>query len=123
MATLTLPKPVNTYAGEDELRLKPNGIDKNGESTPNGDEGMEDDPGLGGEYRPPKASDKYKQGIIYPPKEIRGRFLPSTPCPSGLTRLRYHRQDRWSHIQIAQSHHAGREDPGTSEDRPKICVP
>lgn len=70
MATLSLPKPVNTYVGEDELR-KPNGITTNGNGTPNGD-GMEDDPGLGGEYRPTRASDKYKQGIIYPPKEIRG---------------------------------------------------
>ena len=75
MATLTLPKPVNTYAGEDELRHKPNGHTTNGAATPNGAvEGEDDDPGLGGEYRPPRASDKYKQGIIYPPKEIRGRF-------------------------------------------------
>jgi len=73
MATLSLPKPVNTYAGEDELRSKPN-ANVNGNGTPNGTDGMEEeDPGLGGEYRPPRASDRFKKGIIYPPKEIRGK--------------------------------------------------
>jgi splicing factor 3A subunit 1 len=62
-----LPKPVNSYAGEDELR-KLNGaaaVNGNGNGEVNGEE--EDE----GEYRPPRASDKYKVGIIYPPKEIR----------------------------------------------------
>ncbi len=71
MATLSLPKPVNTYAGEDELR-KSNGITINGNGTPNGGDRMEEeDAGLGGEYRAPRASDRFKKGIIYPPKEIR----------------------------------------------------
>ena len=72
MATLNLPRPVNSYAGEDELRSKLNGF-SNGNGHANGEDGMdEDDAGLGGQYRVPKASDKYKKGIIYPPKEIRG---------------------------------------------------
>ena len=114
MATLSLPKPVNSYAGEDELR-KPNGIAADGNDTPNGTDGMDDDdPGLGGEYRPPRASDKYKKGIIYPPKEIRGTLSCST-----LVRLissRYHRQDRWAHLQISKPHHARREDSRAPED-------
>ncbi|ORY23136.1 pre-mRNA splicing factor [Naematelia encephala] len=63
MATLSLPKPVNTYAGEDELRPKTNGTPVNGaELNGNGEEE---------EWRPPRPSDRFKKGIIYPPKEIR----------------------------------------------------
>ncbi|KAK4688970.1 splicing factor 3A subunit 1, partial [Tremellales sp. Uapishka_1] len=64
---LNLPKPVNTYAGEDELRTKTNGTAINGNGA---DENGHDDEDIG-EYRPPRASDKLKEGIIYPPKEIR----------------------------------------------------
>ncbi|ORX36927.1 Pre-mRNA splicing factor PRP21 like protein-domain-containing protein [Kockovaella imperatae] len=69
MATLNLPKPVNSYAGEDELRNVPNG----GSSTAkgNGVNGHAEDDADMGEYRPPKPSDKLKAGMIYPPREIR----------------------------------------------------
>ncbi|KAK8864174.1 hypothetical protein IAR55_001420 [Kwoniella newhampshirensis] len=73
MSVLNLPKPVNTYAGEDELRQKLNGATSNGEGTPDvgeGQEGGEDDADME-EYKAPRASDKLKVGIIYPPKEIR----------------------------------------------------
>jgi len=63
--SLSLPAPVNTYAGENELR-KANGTTKT--ETNGHDESMEDE----GEYKPPRASDKLKAGIIYPPREIRG---------------------------------------------------
>jgi splicing factor 3A subunit 1 len=55
--SLNLPKPVNTYAGENELR-QTNGVGSSEEV----DEG---------EYRAPRMSDKYKVGLIYPPKEMR----------------------------------------------------
>ncbi|ODO08883.1 splicing factor 3A subunit 1 [Cryptococcus wingfieldii CBS 7118] len=64
MSALNLPKPVNSYAGQDELR---NVAPANGNGTPNGDDAQEDE----GEYRPPRPSDQLKIGIIYPPKEIR----------------------------------------------------
>ncbi|WWD02712.1 hypothetical protein V865_000753 [Kwoniella europaea PYCC6329] len=69
MSALNLPKPVNTYAGEDELRQIPNGSATNGNGTP----AAEEDEGQGGmeEDRPLRASDKLKVGIIYPPREIR----------------------------------------------------
>lgn len=60
---MNLPKPVNTYAGEDELRTA-NG---NGSGTPNYAAGEDDV----GEYRAPRMSDRYKVGMIYPPKEMR----------------------------------------------------
>ncbi|WVR07251.1 hypothetical protein IAU60_004292 [Kwoniella sp. DSM 27419] len=69
MSALNLPKPVNTYAGEDELRQKPNGTGTNGHAAGaenGGDQEMDAE-----EYRAPRASDKLKEGIIYPPKEIR----------------------------------------------------
>jgi splicing factor 3A subunit 1 len=55
--SLNLPKPVNTYAGQDELRTT-NG---NGAST-------EEE-----EYKAPRMSDRYKATMIYPPKEMRSR--------------------------------------------------
>jgi splicing factor 3A subunit 1 len=67
MATLNLPKPVHSYAGEDELRSKTNGT-ANGNGNGVTVEDVEEDIG---EYRPPRPSDKYKTGIIYPPREIR----------------------------------------------------
>jgi splicing factor 3A subunit 1 len=68
MSALSLPKPVNTYAGEDELRSKTNGaVETNGNGHVETPE-VEEDPG---EYRPPRPSDKLKAGIIYPPREIR----------------------------------------------------
>ncbi|WWD17527.1 hypothetical protein CI109_101968 [Kwoniella shandongensis] len=72
MSALNLPRPVNTYAGEDELRQKPNGVTSNDNGTPDVGEqdGGEDDANME-EYRAPRASDKLKEGIIYPPKEIR----------------------------------------------------
>ncbi|AAW40714.1 hypothetical protein CNBA0990 [Cryptococcus deneoformans B-3501A] len=65
MSALNLPKPVNTYAGEDELR-NPNGVAgvANGQAVQENEDAEE-------EWVPPKASDKLKIGIIYPPKEIR----------------------------------------------------
>ncbi|WWC61631.1 uncharacterized protein I303_104215 [Kwoniella dejecticola CBS 10117] len=67
MSALNLPKPVNTYAGEDELRQQPNGAASNGNGTPV----VEEDDGDMEEDRPARASDKLKVGIIYPPREIR----------------------------------------------------
>ncbi|WVO16420.1 hypothetical protein L204_104096 [Cryptococcus depauperatus] len=61
MSTLNLPRPVNTYAGADELR--------NTSANGNGMAGFEDVDEV--EWKPPKASDKLKEGIIYPSKEIR----------------------------------------------------
>jgi splicing factor 3A subunit 1 len=72
MSALNLPRPVNSYAGEDVLRSKMNGSAVNGNAkgatvADGGDEVEEDI----GEYKPPRPSDRYKAGIIYPPKEIR----------------------------------------------------
>lgn len=66
--SLSLPKPVNTYAGEDELR-NANG-NGNGRGATVADGGEEEDVG---EYRAPRMSDRYKVGMIYPPKEMRSR--------------------------------------------------
>ncbi|KAL1407197.1 SF3a splicing factor complex subunit [Vanrija albida] len=63
MSALNLPRPVNTYAGEDEL-LKTNGLAGRQAVT------VEETDDIG-EYRPPRMSDKYKAGIIYPPPEMR----------------------------------------------------
>lgn len=68
--SLSLPKPVNTYAGEDELR-KTNGH-KNGATVEDG--GAEDEVE---EYKAPRMSDRYKTGMIYPPKEMRSKFISS----------------------------------------------
>ena len=65
--SLSLPKPVNTYAGEDELR-KANG-NGTGSGAANGEGGEEEV----GEYKAPRMSDRYKVGMIYPPKEMRSR--------------------------------------------------
>lgn len=59
---LNLPKPVNSYAGEDDLK-NVNGMSAAVEEV--ADEG---------EYRPPRMSDKYLKGIIYPPNEMRSEF-------------------------------------------------
>ena len=60
--SLNLPKPVNTYAGQDELR-NTNG---NGHSN-----GVEEE----AEYRAPRMSDRFKATMIYPPKEMRSRSI------------------------------------------------
>ena len=62
--SLNLPKPVNTYAGEDELRTANGNPNGNGSTPANG---MEE------EYRPPRMSDRYKDSMIYPPKEMRSK--------------------------------------------------
>lgn len=62
--SLSLPKPVNTYAGEDELRQTNGSADANG--------GAEEDVG---EYKAPRMSDRYKVGMIYPPKEMRSESM------------------------------------------------
>ncbi len=59
---LNLPKPVHSYAGEDDLK------NLNGKVSV---EDVEDE----GEYRPPRMSDKYLKGIIYPPPEMRSEFI------------------------------------------------
>ena len=60
--SLNLPKPVNTYAGQDELR--------NTSSNGNGN-GMEEE----AEYRAPRMSDRFKATMIYPPKEMRSKSI------------------------------------------------
>lgn len=72
MSALNLPKPVNTYAGEDELRKTTNGVNgANGvNGTSSGVEGGEDE----GEYVAPKPSDRFKAGLIYPPREVRSEL-------------------------------------------------
>lgn len=79
MSALNLPKPKQTFAGEDELR-KLNGHGASNAAKANGDgtieEGVrvrevEEEP----EYQPPRPSDKYKVSMILPPREIRGESL------------------------------------------------
>jgi splicing factor 3A subunit 1 len=53
---LNLPKPVNSYAGEDELRQV------------NGNGGVDAD---ADEYVPPRHSDKFRVGMIYPAPDVR----------------------------------------------------
>jgi len=74
--SLNLPKPVNTYAGQDELR--------NTSSNGNGN-GMEEE----AEYRAPRMSDRYKSTMIYPPKEMRSEFL----CSSSILSVHLNRND------------------------------
>jgi splicing factor 3A subunit 1 len=75
--SLSLPKPVNTYAGENELRT--NGSASNG----NGNGQAEEDVG---EYKAPRMSDRYKESMIYPPKEMRSESYPSfVSCQGTLT--------------------------------------
>jgi hypothetical protein len=62
--SLNLPKPVNTYVGQDELRNTSNGY---GHSTGNGEEEAE--------YRAPRMSDRFKATMIYPPKEMRSESI------------------------------------------------
>lgn len=66
--SLSLPKPVNTYAGEDELR-KTNG-NGNGAGAADANGGEEEEVG---EYKAPRMSDRYKVGMIYPPREMRSK--------------------------------------------------
>lgn len=73
MATLSLPKPVNTYADEDVLRA-PNGPNGNVATNGNGNGASAEEEDDIGEYRPPRPSDKFLKGIIYPPKEIRSEW-------------------------------------------------
>ena len=65
--SLNLPKPVNTYAGEDELR----------KSTTPGAPGAAMETEDEGEYVPPKPSDRFKVGLIYPPREVRSESSPA----------------------------------------------
>ncbi len=64
MSTLSLPPPVNSSSGEDTLLAasgtSPNGV-ASGSGTPNG--------AANGDG---KKSSELLQGVIYPPKEIRG---------------------------------------------------
>lgn len=74
MSALNLPKPKQVFAGEDELR-KLNG---NGTSAGADDGTIEDGVRVRvdeGEYVPPRGSDKYKNGMIFPPREIRGESI------------------------------------------------
>lgn len=79
MSALNLPKPKQVFAGEDELRkLNTNGAN----GTANGDgtieEGVRVREGGGAdepEYQAPRGSDRFKLGMIYPPREIRGESL------------------------------------------------
>lgn len=73
MSALNLPKPKVAFAGEDELRkMNINGHGSNGVPAGNGE--VEDGVRVSAdeEYVPPRGSDKYLNGIIYPPREIRG---------------------------------------------------
>jgi splicing factor 3A subunit 1 len=68
MSNISLPAPVNKYAGEDELKSV--NANANGRPAANG--------GDDGEYRPPKKSDSLREGLIFPPKSIRGELSRST---------------------------------------------
>lgn len=111
MATLNLPKPVNTYAGEDELRTRTNGAAANGNAATNGTEEVGEDIG---EYKPPRPSDRYKVGIIYPPREVRCEYSSLVPT-SVLEPL------------IAMSSHAARSNIADSSQlsltRPRPICP
>ncbi|WVF71719.1 hypothetical protein IAT40_006527 [Kwoniella sp. CBS 6097] len=113
MSALNLPKPINTYAGEDELRQRPNGtpVNGNGEGTP-APEGEQD--GDEGEFRPPRASDKLKVGIIYPPREIRNiidktaNHISKSPTPLLLEeKIREHQKadPKFSFLNDADPYH------------------
>jgi splicing factor 3A subunit 1 len=73
MAALSLPKPVNTYVDEDVLRAS-NGPNGNVATNGNGNGASAEEEEDIGEYRPPRPSDKFLKGIIYPPKEIRSEW-------------------------------------------------
>ncbi|WVQ82269.1 hypothetical protein IAT38_004397 [Cryptococcus sp. DSM 104549] len=110
---LNLPKPVNTYAGEDELRQVPSGpgpSSANGNGTPAAQEEGVDD----GEYRPPRPSDKLKEGIIYPPREIRNivdktaLHISKSPTPQALEeKIREHQKTdpKFSFLSDADPYH------------------
>ncbi len=77
MSALNLPKPVNTYAGEDELR-KTTGT--NGSNGPNGTVNASNTAEDEGEYVAPKPSDRFKAGLIYPPREVRSELSFIVKC-------------------------------------------
>lgn len=109
MSALNLPKPVNTYAGEDELRkaASPANGAANGE---NGDAPAQDE----GEYVAPKPSDRFKAGLIYPPREVRCEHITPPSSPSHVDSSN-HRQDRAGHLEIAYTVIARRQDPRTTK--------
>ena len=120
MSTLNLPKPVNTYAGEDELRQKqPNGTTANGligdgPGESNGNVGEDEDMG---EYRPPKPSDKLKVGMIFPPREIRSELSLPIIWHLPLTRIcSNHRQDRQCRLSVSYTTTTRRKDQGPTKD-------
>jgi splicing factor 3A subunit 1 len=90
MSALNLPKPKQVFAGEDELRKLNGGAQANGggaaadgtieDGVRVREGGMQDE----GEYQPPRGSDKYKIGMIFPPREIRGELC--SVAPSGVKR-------------------------------------
>lgn len=69
------------------MRSKSNGAGTNGHPEANGNGNLngdhvdpkqeEDEQQDEGEYKPPRASDKLKAGIIYPPREIRSKLTSS----------------------------------------------
>jgi splicing factor 3A subunit 1 len=87
MSALNLPKPKQAFAGEDELRT----LNTNGHASgPAADGTVEDGVRVKvdeGEYVPPRGSDKYKIGMIYPPREIRGESHAGQS--HGVPRLRH----------------------------------
>ena len=73
MSSLSLPKPVNSYGGEDELR-KVNGhasTSTNGNGVAHSEPNGTAIPPPATPAEPERPSDRLKIGIIYPPKEIR----------------------------------------------------
>jgi splicing factor 3A subunit 1 len=82
MSALNLPKPKQSYAGEDELRkLNVNGngtVHANGGGDGTVEDGVRVKEVAEEEYKPPRGSDKYKIGMIFPPREIRGEKSSST---------------------------------------------
>ena len=69
MATLSLPKPVHNFAGEDELRQV------NGHVAPANGIALDESNGHAEPAKPAepeRPSDRLKNGMIYPAKEMRG---------------------------------------------------
>ena len=119
MSALNLPKPVNTYAGEDELRNNgtgPNGAGGGVNGTNGTVEEVEDE----GEYVAPKPSDRFKVGLIYPPREIRSEWI---VCGFGVKdelKGRYHRQDGLGDFKITYTSSPRRENQRSSKGRFEI---
>lgn len=65
MSGISLPAPVNKYAGEDALK----GVTAQAGAPAAKANGGNDQ----SEYRPPKKSDSLKEGLIFPAKAIRGK--------------------------------------------------